>query len=110
MPSTDPDERRAIARQAALMSWVKAPDGIARTAAARAAAAKRFEEQVDPAGELDPAERARRADFLYRAHMQDLARKAVHSRRRAAALLADAEAADRALAAEAAGDPTDAGA
>jgi len=44
-----------------------------RTARARAAFLARFEREADPDGALDPAERARRAEHLRRAHFKRLA-------------------------------------
>lgn len=59
-------------------------DSAAITAPARRAFLSKFEEQVDPNGELDPAERTRRAEFARRAHMLRLAAKSAESRRRRA--------------------------
>lgn len=42
----------------------------------------KFEREVDPEGLLLPQERAKRADYLYKAHMQRLALKAAQARRR----------------------------
>lgn len=55
-------------------------DGRSITAAARKAAADRFERQVDPEGILDPAERARRAGQARRAHMLGLAFRSAKAR------------------------------
>jgi hypothetical protein len=41
----------------------------------------RFERQVDPLGELDPSERAARADRARRAHMLALAYRSAEARR-----------------------------
>jgi hypothetical protein len=62
-------------------SWARTPDRSARTAKARAAADARFEREADPDGVLDPAERARRADHLRKAHFARLALKSAQSRR-----------------------------
>jgi hypothetical protein len=42
----------------------------------------KFEQQVDPAGELTPAERAKRAKNLRAAHFKRLALKSAQARRR----------------------------
>lgn len=63
-----PAQRSQSARLAALSRWAN-EDPVAGTAKARRAAAARFEHQVDPDGELPPAERARRAAAAQRAHM-----------------------------------------
>ncbi|MGG5753185.1 hypothetical protein ACQ3I4_11250 [Zafaria sp. Z1313] len=59
----------------------------------------KFEHQADPDGVLLPAERARRAEHLRKAHFQRLALKSAQSRRRAKEAAAVAEAADAALSA-----------
>lgn len=41
----------------------------------------KFEQQADPEGNLPPAERARRAEHLRKAHFQRLALKSAQSRR-----------------------------
>lgn len=41
----------------------------------------KFETEADPDGKLPPAERARRADHLRKAHFQRLALKSAQSRR-----------------------------
>jgi len=53
------------------------------TANARAAFKSKFEDEVDPDGLLAPAERARRADQLRRAHYARLAYLSAVSRRKA---------------------------
>ena len=74
-------ERSLIARIAVHESWARTTDRSARTAAARAAFADRFEKQVDPDGVLTPDERARRAEHARQAHMTRLALKSAQSRR-----------------------------
>jgi hypothetical protein len=54
--------------------------GHVNTAPAREAFLARFEREVDPAGTLSPAERARRADAARRLHMSRLAYRSVRSR------------------------------
>ena len=80
--SASPVDRSLNARAAARISWGKTRDRTARTAAARAAAEERFARLADPDGVLAPAERARAAEQYRRAHMLQLARKSVASRRR----------------------------
>ena len=77
-----PSERSLRARVAAHVSWANTRDRSARTAAARRAAMDRYEQQVDPDGELHPAERARRARHAMRAHMTRLAYKSAQARRK----------------------------
>ena len=52
------------------------------TAPARRAFLDTFEQQADPDGTLDPAERARRAGHLRKAHFARLALKSAQARRR----------------------------
>ena len=42
----------------------------------------KFEREVDPEGKLSPQERAKRAEYARRAHMQRLALKSAKARRR----------------------------
>jgi hypothetical protein len=51
------------------------------TAAAREAALRRFETQVDPDELLDPKERAKRAEAAKRAYFSELAIKSAEARR-----------------------------
>lgn len=67
-----PSQRTQRARIAARARWSQ-QDGSTGTQAARTAFLDRFERQVDPNGELDPAERARRAESAKREHFQRLA-------------------------------------
>jgi hypothetical protein len=76
-----PSERRLRAQLAAHQSWANTADRAARTARARAAALERFEKVVDPDGQLQPAERRRRAEHARRAHMASLALKSSQARR-----------------------------
>ena len=66
---------------AAQISWAATADPAGRTAAARAAAFGRFERLVDPAGVLEPGERARRAEHARKAHMLRMSLAAVKARR-----------------------------
>lgn len=61
--------------------WARTDDRTARTAAARAAFYRRFENQVDPDGVLDPTERAKRAEHARQAYMLKLAMASVKARR-----------------------------
>lgn len=97
MPAPTPAERRLSAQIAAHESWARTPDRSARTAPARAALLARFEHEADPDGTLLPAERARRAEHLRKAHFQRLALKSARSRRRAREATAAAEVAEAEL-------------
>lgn len=56
--------------------------GGTNTGPARRAFMSRWDAEVDPDGMLDPAERARRADFAKRAHFKRLALASAQARRR----------------------------
>ena len=66
------NQRSQRARIAARARWAR-EDPSAGTQAARTAFLDRFERLVDPTGELDPVERARRAESAKREHFQRLA-------------------------------------
>ncbi len=68
-------------RVAALSRWAATSDRTAATSAARAAFLRRFEREVDPHCELEPGERARRAEYSRRAYMTRLAVRSVNARR-----------------------------
>jgi len=70
--SLTPQQRSQRARIAALTRHSRT-DGLEATQAARDAFLARFERQVDPGNELDPAERVRRAEAAKRAHFQSMA-------------------------------------
>ena len=78
--STDASLR---ARIAAHERWAHTADRTAATAPGRAGLEARFEREVDPNGELDPAERARRVDAKRKAHFMRLALLSARSRRAA---------------------------
>jgi len=59
-------------------------DSVAHTAPARAAFLAKFDDEVDPNGELSPEERARRAEHARKVYFKRLALKSVQSRRKAA--------------------------
>lgn len=79
-----PTERSLRSQIAAHESWARTPDRSARTANARKAMLEKFAHQVDPDGTLPPAERAKRAESLRRAHFKRLALKSVQARHRQA--------------------------
>lgn len=79
-----PPERQLIGQIAAHESWARTENRSARTAPARQAALDRFERDVDPDGELAPAERARRAEHARKAYFKRLALKSAQARRRRA--------------------------
>jgi hypothetical protein len=69
-------------RIGAYESWARTEDRAARTWPARKAALDRFEREVDPDGLLTPKERAKRAEWARKAHMQRLALKSAAARQR----------------------------
>jgi hypothetical protein len=88
LPSLSPEMRALKARAAAHSKWARVSDPTAATAAARAAgpgSLSYFERQIDPQGDMDPAERARRAEHLKKAHFARLALKSAVARRKAKA-------------------------
>lgn len=94
MSARTQSELRLAAQIAVNESWARTPNRSARTAPARAALMAKFESEVDPDGSLLPAERARRAEHLRKAHFQRLALKSARSRRKAKEAVAEAEAAE----------------
>ncbi|MCX2934718.1 hypothetical protein ORI20_31080 [Mycobacterium sp. CVI_P3] len=77
-----PSQRSMRGRLGAYESWAKTEDRSARTWPARKAALDRFEREVDPDGVLTPQERARRAEWARKAHMQRMAMKSAAARKR----------------------------
>lgn len=73
--------RRIAAQVAAHTRWAHTADRQAATAPARSAFLERFERQVDPNNELDPVERARRAESARKAHFLRMAQKSAEKRR-----------------------------
>lgn len=73
----------AAGRIGAHESWARTEDRPARTANARAAFLRRFEDQVDPDRKLSEAERLQRAEHARKAHFQRLAQRSAAARRRA---------------------------
>jgi hypothetical protein len=82
-----PAERTLRAQIAANTSWANTSDRLARTAAARRAAADRFEREVDPDGILSPEEHAKRAENARKAHFQRMAFKSAKVRRQRAGII-----------------------
>ena len=76
-----PAERRLAGEAGAHKSWALTEDWPARTAPARQAANAKFERQVDPKGELSPAERAKRAEQARKSYFKTLAFKSAKVRR-----------------------------
>lgn len=83
MPATDPNERRRIAKKAAKASWEATADKSARTSPARSAFLNAFEQQVDPAGVMDPELRSARAAEAKSEHFGRLGKLSWESRKRA---------------------------
>lgn len=79
MPDASSEGRSAIARIGAYSLHAQ---GKTNTAPARAAFLRRFEDEVDPDHELDPAERARRAGHARKAYFARLALKSAQARRK----------------------------
>ena len=82
-PTFDPADMAMRGRIGALRLHAS-HDPRETTAKARAEFLARFEREVDPEGELPPAERARRAAYARRAHMARLALASARARRREA--------------------------
>jgi hypothetical protein len=82
MTRLTPAQRSLSARAAAHTRWAHTSDTErARFAAdARARQLSRWDREVDPDGELDPAERARRADSAMRAHMARMGKRSSQRR------------------------------
>jgi hypothetical protein len=76
-----PAERHMRAQLGAHAQWARCDDRTERTAAARKGFNKRFENQVDPDGILDPAVRAKRAENARQAYMLKLALASAKARR-----------------------------
>ena len=74
--------RTLRARIGAYESWARTEDRSARTWPARKAASDRCEREVDPEGVLPSQERAKRAEWARKAHMQRLALKSAAARQR----------------------------
>ena len=77
-------EHSLASRFGAHLSWANTEDRAARTAPARRALLDKFEKLADPDGVLLPAERAKRAESLRKAHYSAMALKSARARRRRA--------------------------
>lgn len=77
-----PAERRLVGEIGAHASWARTENRSARTEPARRAALEKFEREVDPGGDLPPAERAKRAEHARKMHFKRLALKSAQARRR----------------------------
>jgi hypothetical protein len=74
--------RTQIGRIGAYTSWARTKDRAARTAPARKAMWDKFEQEVDPLGELTPAERVKRAEYARKAYFARLALLSAQARKR----------------------------
>lgn len=75
-------ERRSLRAQIAAHTLHSKVDSTEHTAPARKAFLERFEREVDPDGNLPPAERRRRAEHARKAYFKRLAFKSAKARRR----------------------------
>ncbi|MGO9030709.1 MAG: hypothetical protein ACLP3C_25905 [Mycobacterium sp.] len=75
-------ERSLRAKIAAHQGWAQTVDHAARTLPARRGVLDKFEREADPNNELLPAERAKRAENLRKAHYAKMALRSVEARRR----------------------------
>lgn len=75
-----PQERSSAGRIGARVSWSRTVDKSRRTAPARAAFFRRFEDEVDPKRELPADVRARMADDAMKAYMAQISRRAKKKR------------------------------
>ena len=84
MPETSDDAQlwSLYGRLGAYESWKRTEDRATRTAPARRAFDRRFDDEVDPRRELTEVERTRRAEFARKAYFQRLALKSAQARRR----------------------------
>lgn len=80
--SMTPAERSLRARTAVHTSWANTADRSARGRHGVEARLRKFEQQLDPAAQLAPEERRRRAESLMKAQMSDLARKSAKARKK----------------------------
>ena len=81
--STCPESELALAgRIGAHKSWANTKDRTARTAPAREAFQRRFEDEVDPDRVLSREERAKRAENARKAYYAALALKSAQARRK----------------------------
>lgn len=78
--SLTPEQRAMRSRLAAHVRWSKARDRSAELAKARQAFMSRFEQEVDPNGEMTPEARALAAESARKAYYTRLAYKSALSR------------------------------
>lgn len=81
MASDLPSERSLISSLAAHTKWAGTPDRKAATAAARRAFHSRFEDKVDPEGNLAPEVRAALAESAKKAYFRELSLRSAQVRR-----------------------------
>jgi hypothetical protein len=81
MSAKNPDDRRVVAQIAANARWSQ-QDPKPALVPVRAARMARYENQVDPEGNLPEAERQRRAQAALRADMLRMALRSAQARRR----------------------------
>jgi hypothetical protein len=81
MADLTPTERKLRGSIAGHTSWQNTKDRTARTQPGRDANRAKYEKLVDPKGELDPDERAKRAENAFRADMSRLAFRSAKARR-----------------------------
>jgi hypothetical protein len=84
MPET-PTERALHAQQASLLRWSKVEDRAAAMRPQREGLERKWTREIDPNGQLSPQELARRLEMRRKAHMAEMTRKSVKSRRERAA-------------------------
>jgi hypothetical protein len=78
-----PEERTRRAKIAANVRWGRTADRTAATEAARRGLRAKFEREADPEGVMNPADRARAADNLSRAHyLRMAAARAANAKKR----------------------------
>ncbi|SFE55527.1 hypothetical protein SAMN04487819_116104 [Actinopolyspora alba] len=77
-----PEQRALRARIGAHASWANTSDRTARTSTARRTFLERFEQQVDPAGELPEQERLQRATSARKAYFAQLAARSADARKK----------------------------
>ncbi|MBK1788795.1 hypothetical protein [Prauserella cavernicola] len=75
-----PEQRSLRARIAGHTSWATTTDRGAKGRASAEARLRRFEQQIDPGGQLPADERRQRAESAMRAHMLRLAAKSAATR------------------------------
>lgn len=75
-------ERSLRGRIGAYTRWANTDDRYMATRAMREGFYAKFERDVDPEGKLTPEERAKRAEYARKAHMQRMALKSAQARRK----------------------------